>query len=421
MADGTYSEKKRCRVCGNTNLVDVLDLGEQYLTGVFPPRIETELGKGPVRLMKCLGADPRQFCGLVQMRHTFAPEKMYGETYGYRSGLNRLMVEHLHRKADRLQARAELAPSDLVLDIGSNDGTLLGSYRVDGVVPVGIDPSARKFQKYYRPDANLIVDFFSAAVFRRHYGDRRAKIVTSIAMFYDLEDPQAFVNDVASILAEDGVWHFEQSYLPSMLLSNSYDTACHEHVEYYALRQIDWMIRRAGLKIIDVERNDINGGSFAITVAKERSRLPVNQAALEALQSDEAALELDTLRPFEEFWQRVLKHRDELLAFFGKVRSEGKKIVGYGASTKGNVLLQFCGITPDLLPCIAEINEDKVGCYTPGSWIPIVTERQARAMEPDYFLVLPWHFREGIIEREAEFRRRGGKLVFPLPRLEVVG
>jgi SAM-dependent methyltransferase len=415
-----FREVKACRICGNANLVQVLDLGEQHLTGVFPSLTSPRPSRGPIQLVKCVGDDPGTYCGLVQMRHSFAPDLMYGETYGYRSGLNRSMVDHLRRKATALQQLVPLGPNDLVLDIGSNDGTSLACYPAGGPTLVGLDPSARKFAKYYRGDIELIVDFFSAETFRKFYGARKARIVSSIAMFYDLEQPQAFVDDVASILADDGVWHLEQSYLPAMLRTNSYDTVCHEHIEYYGLRQLDWMMRRSRLRIIDAEINGTNGGSFAVTVAKERSAIPANSAGIDRLLADEIALGLDTVRPFHDFWQRVLRTRQELLAFFDGVRRERKTVLGYGASTKGNVLLQFCDITPDLLPCIAEINEDKFGCFTPGSLIPIVPEQQAREMRPDYFLVLPWHFRDAIIAREAEFRARGGKLVFPLPNLEIV-
>ncbi len=415
-----FHEAKACRICGNANLVTLLDLGEQYLTGVFPSLAAPELGRGPVQLCKCFDDGSGRCCGLVQMRHTFAADVMYGTNYGYRSGLNRSMVEHLRRKAEALQERVTLGPGDLVLDIGSNDGTSLACYPANGPTLVGIDPSARKFAKYYRLDAELIVDFFSAELFRAFFGTRKAKLVTSIAMFYDLERPQAFVDDVASVLADDGVWHLEQSYLPSMLQTNSYDTVCHEHIEYYTLRQLDWMMGRAGLRIVDVEFNGTNGGSFAVTAARADGPVAANAEVIQRAFAAEDALGLDTLRPYQEFWQRVLASRDALLAFFDQARCDNKKVLGYGASTKGNVLLQFCGITPEQLPCIAEVNEDKFGCVTPGTWIPIVPEQQARDMHPDYFLVLPWHFRDAIVRREAGFRQSGGKLVFPLPHLEVV-
>lgn len=415
-----YREIRKCRICGNSNLVNVLDLGHQYLTGVFPASENAELGSGPLQLVKCFGTDPRKFCGLVQLRYSFDVDTMYGATYGYRSALNPAMVDHLHRKVDALQRIVPLGPQDVVLDIGSNDGTLLSRYRYNGPKLIGIDPSAERFQKYYRPDIALVVDFFSAKTFLQYSKGQKAKIITSIAMFYDLDEPQNFVNDIASILADDGVWHLEQSYLPSMLRTNSYDTACHEHIEYYAIRQIEWMFRQAGLRIIDVMLNNINGGSFALTVAKEHSALRTNEASIEHLREDEQTLGLDTLAPFEAFWSGVLNHREALLAFFARTESRKEVVLGYGASTKGNVLLQFCGITQAMLKCIAEINEDKFNCVTPGSWIPIVPEAEARAMNPSYFLVLPWHFRDSIIKREASFLARGGKMVFPLPELELI-
>jgi hypothetical protein len=283
-----------------------------------------------------------------------------------------------------------------------------------------VDPSSLKFQKYYNQGIHLIVEFFSCAAFRERFPGRKAKIVTSIAMFYDLEDPQTFVNDVAEILTDDGVWHLEQSYLPLMLRTNSYDTVCHEHIEYYSLRQLDWMTKRAGLRIIDAQLNGTNGGSFAVTVAKIGSGFVENRAAIDALIKDEIASGIDTMHPWAEFCRHVVAHRAELRNLFDRIRRQKKKVLGYGASTKGNTLLQYCGITGDLLPCIAEINEDKFGCYTPGTWIPIVPEQQARDMCPDYFLVLPWHFRDSIVKREALFVKRGSKLIFPLPNIEIV-
>jgi NDP-4-keto-2,6-dideoxyhexose 3-C-methyltransferase len=415
-----YREAKQCRICGNPDLLQIIDLGEQYLTGVFPPKSHPQLLKGPVQLLKCCGKNPDDFCGLVQLRHTFPAGHLYGEMYGYRSGLNPAMVRHLHRKTEILKSLVQLGRDDLVLDIGSNDGTLLAAYPDGGPTLVGMDPSARKFRKYYRPDIQPVADFFSADKFRARFGDRKAKIITSIAMFYDLEQPQTFVDDIAAVLAADGLWHFEQSYLPSMIEANSYDTICHEHIEYYTLRQIDWMMRRVGLRIIEVQKNNTNGGSFAVTAAHEQSGFKANQD-VDLFRLAEAALALDTMRPFEAFQQRVIRHREEIRAFFLQLQQQKKKIVGYGASTKGNVLLQFCGITPEMLPCIGEINEDKFGCVTPGTWIPILPEQEMRAMKPDYFFVLPWHFRAGIIEREAAFLAKGGKLVFPLPRLEALG
>jgi cyclopropane fatty-acyl-phospholipid synthase-like methyltransferase len=344
---------------------------------------------------------------------------MYGENYGYRSALNGSMVQHLREKVEALCAFIRLEENDVVLDIGSNDGTTLSFYPNE-IARVGMDPTAGRFKEFYKSGIHVIADFFSAERFSREFGNRKAKIVTSIAMFYDLEHPLEFVEQIARVLDDDGIWHFEQSYMPLMLTMTAYDTICHEHLEYYGLRQIEWMLKNSGLKLIDVELNDVNGGSFAVTAAKANSRFEPNKAAIEKVLRDEDETEMSTLSPFEQFAERVSAHRNELVALIDQLEGEGAKVLGYGASTKGNVILQYCGITQERLPFSAELNEDKFGCFTPGTGIPIISEADARAMKPDYLLVLPWHFRTNLIEREAEFLRDGGKMIFPLPAIEVV-
>lgn len=402
-----------CRICGNTNLVQILDLGAQALTGAFPRPPQIDVAVSPLVLVKCHGEGP-DACGLVQLAHAYDLALMYGEGYGYRSSLNRSMVKHLSAKVDALRALRPVKAGDVVLDIGSNDGTTLGHYPAE-LTRIGIDPTAAKFASYYKPGIQVAAEFFTAAAFERIANGKKASIVTSIAMFYDLPAPLDFVRDVAQVLTDDGIWHFEQSYLPLMLETNSYDTVCHEHLEYYGLRQIQWMTRRAGLKIIDVQLNDVNGGSFAVTVAKGEGDAPIVAEML----AKEAALA--TLAPYEEFAARAERHKKELPALLAKLKAEGKKVFGLGASTKGNVVLQYCGITSDLLPAIAEVNADKFGCVTPGTLIPIISEEEARAQKPDVFFVLPWHFREAFIEREKPFLAGGGRLLFALPQLETVG
>ena len=408
---------EKCRCCGNEQLEDLFSLGVQALTGVFPRSENETVPVGPLELVKCHGDSA---CGLVQLRHSYEADKMYGSNYGYRSGLNSSMVSHLKAKAELLQKINPLQPGDLVLDIGSNDGTSLSFYPTS-TTRVGMDPTIVKFRDFYQGDINPIADFFSLESFRNHYGDRKAKIISSIAMFYDLEDPMKFVADIAGVLADDGVWHFEQSYMPLMLKKNAYDTICHEHVEYYALYQIKWMLDRSGLKIIDVELNDTNGGSFAVTACKKDAEHNVNSAVINAILQEEAAFGLNTLTPFEEFKIRVFNHRDELRGLINSLKKEGKKITGYGASTKGNVLLQFCGFTREEIPEIADVNTDKHGSFTPGTLIPIVSEQVSHNNKPDYFLVLPWHFRENLLKRESEFLQKGGKMIFPLPEIAIVG
>lgn len=401
---------------GSPELISVLDLGRQALTGVFPSNPAEAVTSGPLELVVCPDG------GLLQLRQTYDLWEMYGDNYGYRSGLNKAMVRHLQQKVTWLTERVPLQRGDIVLDIGSNDATLLKSYPKVGQQFGGIDPSAKKFEEYYPEDVRLTCDFFSAHAFRQMFGDSaKAKIVTSIAMFYDLEDPLAFMREVESILDNEGVWHFEQSYMPSMLKATAYDTACHEHLEYYGLGQIKWMTDRAGLKILDVSLNDVNGGSFAVTVAKQSSRRSANDGVVQALLDQEHSMAFETLKPYEDFRHSTFRHREALVGLVKRLNAEGKTVFGYGASTKGNVLLQFCGFTAADIQCIAEVNEDKFGHFTPGTGIPIVSEAEARARKPDYFMVLPWHFRSGIIAREREFLAGGGHLIFPLPKLEIVG
>lgn len=411
----------RCRICGNPKLLPILSLGDQALTGVFPRSADQPITIGPLELVRCSVDDPRRHCGLVQLAHSYEPTEMYGDNYGYRSGLNRSMVEHLKNKVADLMKIAPLRPGDLVLDIGSNDGTTLGFYPETGVDLVGVDPSSKKFGKYYKPHITRIPELFNAAAFNARFPGRKARIVSSIAMFYDLEDPQAFIRQVVSILADDGIWHLEQSYLPLMLKANAYDTICHEHIEYYALRQMQFMFERDGLKIIDVALNDINGGSFALTVAKAGSDFKPNSAAIGDLARQEEQLGLTTERPYRAFAEVVRKHREELPALIRKLKAEGKKVLGYGASTKGNVILQYCGLTAADLPAVAEVNPDKFGGFTPGTKLPIISEQQAHQLKPDYFLVLPWHFRANLVGREQAFLNGGGRMIFPLPKIEIVG
>jgi hypothetical protein len=405
-----------CRCCGNARLEHILSLGIQHLTGVFPRSVEEKVTSGPLELVKCYGVGA---CGLVQLRHTYDAVEMYGGNYGYRSGLNQTMVRHLGGTVAAILERFPVRDDAIVLDIGSNDGTLL-SFMPATARRVGMDPTIAKYRKYYAPGIQAIPDFFSSANFRQLHGDEKAEIITSIAMFYDLDDPLAFVRDVAAVLAPEGVWYFEQSYLPTMLTQNAYDTICHEHLEYYALGQIQWMMSRCGLRVIDVKLNAVNGGSFSVTVCHEDAHHRANTSAINALVAQECAAKLDCLEPYRAFQTRVAAHREDLLASLADVKRRGASILGYGASTKGNVILQYCGLTAEELPAIAEVNADKFGAYTPGTHIPIISEEEAHARNPDYLLVMPWHFRENLIQREASYLARGGRMIFPLPEISVV-
>lgn len=410
----SYKRISKCRVGQDENLVSVLNLGHQALTGVFPRSVDEPVTVGPLELVW----SPKS--GLLQLAHSYEPSEMYGDNYGYRSGLNQSMVNHLTDKIAYLERLNPLSSGDVVLDIGSNDCTTLKAYKSQGIRRIGIDPTGKKFSEYYPSDVTLVPDFFSADAYRS-VEKKSAKIVTSIAMFYDLEAPIEFARQIESILAEDGIWHFEQSYMPSMLRLNSYDTICHEHLEYYSLQVVKTILEAAGLRLVDVVMNAVNGGSFAVTAArKDNKTLRSNQPVIDWLLEQEERMGLNTPRPYREFEERVFRHRDDLTRLIRSLTADGKKVFGYGASTKGNVVLQFCGLTASDIPYVAEINTEKFGRFTPGSHIPIISEEEARAMKPDYFLVLPWHFKDGILRREKEYLASGGRFIFPFPEIEIV-
>lgn len=391
-----------------------MNLGNQALTGVFPKSRSETVTAGPVELVRCSTTDG---CGLVQLKQSYDLGEMYGLNYGYRSGLNASMVQHLQSKVKSILRSEVLDAGDLVIDVGSNDGTTLLAYPQDQYQLVGVDPTGVKFASYYPPEITLITDFFTSELIFKKLAGKKAKVITSFSMFYDLEDPVSFAREIEGTLTDDGVWIFEQSYLPAMLRTNSFDTICHEHLEFYALKQINWIAAKAGLKVLDVEFNDVNGGSFSIIAAKLGSTRAMNSGWLSKILEDEDALELDSSAAFDSFKIRVEEARVALMSFLEEAKRNGDVVCGLGASTKGNVLLQHFEINDSLVREIGEVNEDKFGSFTPGTLIPLVPEQQVLASDPDYLLILPWHFRSFF---ESLPSMKGRNLVFPLPRFEIV-
>ncbi|MEK6744517.1 MAG: class I SAM-dependent methyltransferase [Nitrospirota bacterium] len=309
----------------------------------------------------------------------------------------------------------------LVLDIGCNDGTLLRSYPA-GYEKFGVDPS--NVGQGIGGDIRVVQDVFPSVQLTAMLNGRKFDIITSIAMFYDLESPVDFTRAIRDALAADGVWIFEMSYMPTMLEMNSYDTICHEHLEYYSLAVVENILSRAGLKLFRAELNAINGGSIRCFASHAghfaHIRTEWNEA-LRIFRLKEFDLELDTDKPYRNFQERINIHKDQLVRLLTDLKKKGKKIHIYGASTKGNTILQWCGIDSRLIDCAADRNPDKDGAMTLGTNIPIISEEKSRAMKPDYYLVLPWHFREEFVEREADILRSGSKFIFPLPEIEILG
>jgi len=412
--------RQTCRVCGSSALTRVIDLGEQHLQGSFvkPGEDPPPARRIPTVLVRCNPMLDEKACGLLQMESTVPPEVLYS-SYWYRSGTNRTMRSHLEGIA-RQALEMIGTRSGSVLDIGCNDGTLLHCYP-DTMTKFGVDPS--DIAQEIGGDITGIQDVFPSNELLTRVDKRLFDIITSIAMFYDLEDPVAFTRGIKQLLAPDGLWVFEMSYMPLMLKMNSYDTICHEHLEYYSLAVIENILRRAGMKIVNAELNNINGGSircFATHLDTFAFRRDAFAQNLQRFRQDEFDLELDTDKPYKNFQDHINVHREELMALLKRLKKEGKKIHVYGASTKGNTILQWCQIDNRIVDVAADRNPDKHGASTLGTDIPIVSEEQSRAMQPDYYLVLPWHFKEEFLEREKATLARGTKLIFPLPTIEVI-
>lgn len=413
--------RKSCRVCGSTSLTKVIDLGKQYLQGSFvkPGKEAPPSRKIPTVLVRCNPLQDENACGLLQMEITVPPEVLYS-AYWYRSGTNQTMRSHLQGIADEAMSIVKKNAA-MVLDIGCNDGTLL-KYYPEAYSKFGVDPS--DVAQGIDSDVKVFQDVFPSAALLGGLNGKNFDIVTSIAMFYDLEDPVSFAKGIKQILAPDGLWIFEMSYMPSMLAMNSYDTICHEHLEYYSLAVLEYILRKADMKIVNATLNNINGGSIRCYATPAQNMGFGNteyDQSLTALRRNEFELELDTDRPYTAFRKRIERRRRELLAFLKRKKKAGKKIHVYGASTKGNTILQWCGIDNRIIEAAADRNTDKHGARTLGTDIPIISEEESRAMKPDYYLVLPWHFKTEFLEREKESLRRGIKMIFPLPDIEVVG
>lgn len=410
---------EKCRICGNPNLVPVLDLGIMALTGIFPRKEDGLVPEGPLELVKCHGSATRA-CGLLQLGHFFDPKTLFGESYGYRSGLNGAMRRHLQEISQKIKRLVSFRPGDAVIDIGSNDGTLLNFFSGEDLMLVGIDPVGHPFQRYYSGEMRLVPDFFPSPRVKRPLGLNKAKVVTAIAVFYDIDKPAVFLDEVREILDDQGVCILEMGYLPSLLENNAYDTVCHEHAAYYTLKQVKWLADRSGFKIVDCEVNQINGGSFCVVLAKKDSAFVEDCGAIQQRLCDEERLSFGTLSPFRAFQENISRQRESLRQAIDDLLAEGRQIAGYGASTKGNVLLQFCRLTQREVSYVADVNPDKWGRVCPGTRIPIVSEEEARKRNPDVFLVLPWSFKTVFLDREKDFLQKGGMFLLPLPKVEAI-
>ena len=413
-----------CRVCGSKKLVPIMSFGNLYVSDfVDEGSVVKEESRAPLEIILCNAADGG--CGLLQLKHTVSHEAMY-RNYWYRSGINKTMKDELADIVVKVESLVALKKGDYVIDIGSNDSTLLRFYKEPGLNTVGFEPAKNLVDKYGREGViKVITDFFNFSAWQKEYGDEKAKVITAIAMFYDLDDPNSFVADMVKCLDDDGLIIIQMLYLPSFIKRNAFDGICHEHLEYYSLFSLENLLARHGLEVFDAEFRPINEGSLRFYIRRKGGNspkpLPDATERVKSFREEEITMGLNNQRVYHDFVERVNTIRDEVAKFINKEHTRGKKIYVYGASTKGNTLLQYFGLDNSVITAAAERNPDKWGKKTVGTNIPIISEEQARKENPDYFLVLPWHFLSEFKERESEFLKNGGKFIVPLPEFEIIG
>ena len=403
----------KCRFCKNKNFQSLFSLGKISYTGKFPNSIKKEIPKSKIELVIC------NKCKLVQLKNSFNSKYLYADDYGYKTGLNQTMKSHMKNIVNLFKRKIKLNDKDFILDIASNDATLLNLYNKK-LTRVGIDPIIKKYKTNYKKINFAISDFFSAQKIKKYCKSNKFKVITALSVFYDLPDPNKFLKDIRNILHKDGLFLLEHADLASILKLNMFDTICHEHLEYYSTTIINKMLVHNNLKLIDVFSNDINGGSMQYLISHNDSNYRTNSKKINKYLLIDKKLKLENVSTYKKFFKKIKKLKKELLSLIKKQIKKNKIIHGCGASTKGNVLLQFYGLTKKEISLIADRNEAKNGSFTPGTKIPIVSESESRKKRPDFYLVLPWHFKKEILKREKKIIKRGTKFIFPLPSIKVL-
>ena len=400
-----------CRICKSSKLVNLFSLGKLCFTGKFPSKKQI-IKKEPIKLILCKN------CQLVQLAHNFDLKYLYGPDYGYRTGINKTMLNHVKDITRLLTRKKSLKKTDMVLDIASNDGSLLNSYK-SSVIKFGIDPILKKYEKNYKNIDYYLADFFSAKKVMKKT-KKKFKIITALSVFYDARNPNSFLLDVRKILDNDGIFLLEFADLSSIIKFKMFDTICHEHLEYYSTKVICDLAKKHKLRVFDIKQNDINGGSKQYFICHTESRIKSKKEKINEILKNENKLELNKIGTFRKFIKEINSSKIKLSKKLEYLKSRGKIVHCYGASTKGNVLLQYYKIDRKLIEYAAERNEKKYGYYTPGSRIKIISEKLSRLLGPEYYLVLPWHFKKEILQRELKIRKKGVKFIFPLPNLKII-
>jgi NDP-4-keto-2,6-dideoxyhexose 3-C-methyltransferase len=423
MNNTKYRTIDKCRVCGSSNLTGILSIGDLYVSDFLDQPDRSKGIPAPLDLVLCNVKNGG--CGLLQLKHTVSNEAMY-RNYWYRSGINKTMTDELNGIAEKASIVANIKSKDFVIDIGANDGTLLRGYKVSGLNTIGFEPARNLVQFNSEGTTKIIVDFFNHQAWQKEFVGEKAKVITAIGMFYDLDDPNSFVADVTRCLHDEGLFIIQMMYLPSFLKRNAFDGICHEHLEYYSLCSLENLLKRHGLEVCDVEmREEINEGSLRIYVKKSGKgvALKILDGAMErvvALRESENELGLNDKDVYEAFGTRIHEAKNKVVSFIKQEVASGKRVHGYAASTKGNTTLQFYDLNSNLIEAIADRNPKKYGKFTSGTLIPVISEEDSRTLKPDYYLILAWHFLPEFKKRELDYLKSGGKFIVPMPDFKIL-
>ena len=403
---------KNCRNCKNTELFDLFSLGKISFTGRFPNTIRQNVPKAYLNVLMC------KKCKLVQLDRNFDLNYLYGKSYGYRTGINKTMTDHIKKIVRKCSALVKLKSKQYVLDIGSNDATLLNFYPND-IIKVGVDPLVNKYKKFYKKINYKISNFFKIKDIEKIKIKKKFKIISALSVFYDLRDPNKFIKEIKKILDDKGVFVLEHVDLYYIIKNNIFDTICHEHLVFYSSKIIIEMMKNNGLKVFNHEYNEINGGSSRYYICHSKTNFKVSKNIKKVLLRENLQ-GIELKKTYKLFFTKILNEKIKLIKLIKKIKNEEQDIHGYGASTKGNVLLQFYNINNKVVNYIADRNPLKWNSFTPGTRIKIISESQSRKIKPHFYLVLPWHFKNEILIREKNIRKKGTKFIFPLPKVRVV-
>ena len=402
---------KSCRNCKKTKFINLFSLGKMSFTGRFPKSSKTNIPKEQLNLLMC------NFCKLVQLDRNFNLKYLYGKNYGYRTGINNTMTNHVKQIVKKLSSLVKLKKKDYVLDIASNDSTLLNFYP-NNVIKVGVDPLVNKYIKYYKKVNFKISNFFNLTDIKKLKLKKKFKIITALSVFYDLRDPNKFIREIKEILDDQGIIVLEHVDLHCIIKHKIFDTICHEHLGFFSSKVIIDMVKKNKLKVFAHEYNNVNGGSSRYYIGHIRSKYIIKKSVKKVLITEKKAGILKKAT-YRLFYKRIMDSKLRLIAKLKSIKSKNLIVHGYGASTKGNVLLQFFNIGKNYIQYIADRNPLKFNSFTPGTKIKIISEKKSRTMKPNYYLVLPWHFKKEILSREKKIMNNGTKFIFPLPKLEI--